>query len=516
MTPRTTSSAKRDAGAEPETGDAAPPAEPTAGVPAASALWTMPRAVNRSPLPGDGAFMTAGWADPEPVIDPDDPVIAYTAERRSRLAQALPAELLIIPAGLPRVRSNDSDHRFRPGTDHVWLTGNDVAESVLVVDTTGGEAGSILYLRAPSGRDGDEFWQNDALGDLWVGPRPTLAETQAALGIETRPLTDFTRDFERAARRARRIRVLPTLDESVDELVRQTCGTAFSPHFALKAALDELRLIKNDWEIGQLQLAVDGTARGFDDCLEAWQDARAEPRGERYLEGTFARRALVEGEGPAYGSIVAAGSHATTLHYTRNTGPLVDGDLVLMDLGVELPSLYAADITRTLPVSGTFTPLQRDVYSIVLRAQQAGIDALRAGVRFQDYQDACGRSLTEGLIELGLIRCSVDEAMAPSASYHRRWSISRAGHMLGMDVHDCNHAPHETYLGGVLAAGHTLTVEPGLYFQPGDLTVPAELRGLGIRIEDDLVVTETSSILLSAGLPRTPAAVEEWMGALAR
>ncbi|MGD8193827.1 aminopeptidase P family protein [Herbiconiux sp. P18] len=478
--------------------------------------WAMPRAANRSPLPGDGAFMTAGWADPAPVLDPDNPVLAYTAERRARLAQALPAELLVIPAGQPRVRSNDTDHTFRPGTDHVWLTGNDVAESVLVVDTTGGEAGSILYLRGPSGRNGDEFWQNDALGDLWVGTRPTLQETQDALGIETRPLADFRRDFERAARRARRIRVLPRLDETVDELVRQVCGPAFAPHLALKTALDELRLIKNDWEIGQLQLAVDATARGFDDCLAEWDAARASARGERYIEGTFARRSRLEGEGPAYGSIVAAGSHATTLHWTRNTGNLPDGALVLMDMGVELQSLYSADITRTVPVNGTFTPLQRDVYAIVLRAQQAGIDTLRAGVRFQDYQDACGRSLTEGLIELGLIRCSLDEAMAPDALHHRRWSISRAGHMLGMDIHDCNHAPQESYLGGVLAAGHTLTVEPGLYFQVNDLTVPAELRGLGIRIEDDLVVTETSSINLSEGMPRTPEGIEEWMAALAR
>ncbi|WP_066039205.1 aminopeptidase P family protein [Herbiconiux solani] len=478
--------------------------------------WLMPRAVNRSALPGDGTFMTAGWADPPPVLDPSNPVLAYTAERRARLAQALPAELLIIPAGLPRVRSNDSDHTFRPGTDHVWLTGNQVAESVLVVDTTGGEAGSILYLRGPSGRSGDEFWQDDALGDLWVGARPTLQETQDALGIETRPLTDFRRDFERAARRARRIRVLPALDETVDELVRQVVGPAFAPHFALKSTLDELRLIKNDWEIDQLQLAVDATARGFDDCLTEWDAARASARGERYIEGTFARRSRIEGEGPAYGSIVAAGSHATTLHWTRNTGDLPDGALVLMDMGVELPSLYSADITRTVPVNGTFTPLQRDVYAIVLRAQQAGIDTLRAGVRFQDYQDACGRSLTEGLIELGLIRSSLDEAMAPDALHHRRWSISRAGHMLGMDVHDCNHAPRETYLGGTLAAGHTLTVEPGLYFQVNDLTVPAELRGLGIRIEDDLVVTETSSINLSAAMPRTADGVEEWMGALGR
>lgn len=479
-----------------------------------SPLWRMPRAANRSPLPGNGEFMLAGWGDAQPVIWADNPVIVYTAERRARLAQALPAELLVIPAGQPRTRSNDSDYIFRPGTDHVWLTGNTVAESVLVVDTTGGEAGSILYLRAPSGRDGDEFWQNDGLGDLWVGPRPSLEETQDALGIECRSLADLPGDFQRAARRAQRIRVLPTLDDAVDALVREVCGPAFTPHLALKSALDELRLIKNDWEIGQLQRAVDATVLGFEDCVREWPAARASSRGERYLEGTFYRRARLEGEGPAYGSIVGSGSHATTLHWTANSGPLVDGDLVLLDMGVELPSLYSADITRTIPVTGSYSPLQRDVYSIVLAAQQAGIDTLRAGVAFQDYQDACARSLSQGLIDLGLLHCSLEEAMDPAALYQRRWSISRAGHMLGMDVHDCNHAPQGSYLTGTLSAGNTLTVEPGLYFQENDLTVPAELRGIGIRIEDDLVVTETSSINLSEALPRELDAVEEWMGAL--
>jgi Xaa-Pro aminopeptidase len=213
--------------------------------------------------------------------------------------------------------------------------------------------------------------------------------------------------------------------------------------------------------------------------------------------------------------VVGAGEHATTLHWDTNTGRLRDGDLVLMDMGVELPSLYSADVTRTVPVSGTFTSIQRDVYSAVLQAQQAGIDTLRAGVAFQDYQDACGRSLSESLIELGILSGSVDEAMDPGALFHRRWSISRAGHMLGMDVHDCNHAPQETYLTGQLTAGNVLTVEPGLYFQQNDLTVPEELRGIGIRIEDDLVVTETSSINLSAALPREPADVEAWMAELA-
>lgn len=480
-----------------------------------SPLWRMPGAPNRAPLPGNGEFMLAGWGDMPPVLAPDNPVVTYAVERRARLAQALPAELLIIPAGTARVRSNDTDYTFRPGTDHVWLTGNTVADSVLVLDTTGGEADAVLYLLPPSGREGDEFWQDPALGDLWVGPRPTLAETASALGLETRPLSALDADLAQAARRARRIRVVPTLDERVDDLVRGLCGPELAPHLLLKSTLDELRLIKNDWELAQLQLAVDATALGFDDCLREWDAARAAPRGERHLEGTFHRRSRLEGEGPAYGSIVGAGDHATTLHWTANDGPLRDGDVVLMDMGVELPSLFSADITRVFPVTGTFTPLQRDVYSIVLRAQQAGIDTLRAGVAFQDYQDACARSLAADLIDLGLLRCSLDEALAPANQYQRRWTISRAGHMLGMDVHDCNHAPVGSYLTGRLAAGHTLTVEPGLYFQRNDLTVPEELRGLGIRLEDDLVVTETASVNLSAALPRTPDAVESWMSAVA-
>ncbi|KRC65401.1 hypothetical protein ASE12_11950 [Aeromicrobium sp. Root236] len=476
--------------------------------------WIMPRAVNRSELPGDSGFMMNGWGDPEPVLG-DEPVVSYTAERRARLAQALPAELLVIPCGAPQVRSNDSNHAFRPGTDHVWLSGNRGPASVLVIDTTGGIADGILYLQPPSGRTTDEFWRNDAEGDLWVGPRPTLRETEELLGIECRPLGSLPDDLARMMRTAQTVRVLPTLDPYVDSLVQAHCGPELAPHLRLKSALDELRLIKSDWEINQLQQAVDGTVAGFRDCAAAWQDARQSPRGERYLEGTFGRRARLEGEGTAYGSIVGSGAHATTLHWKDNSGPLIDGDLVLIDVGVELRTLYSADVSRTLPVTGTFTPLQRDLYSIVLRAQDAGIAALRAGVPFQAYQDACARSLTADLIELGLIRSSLEEAMAPDAQHHRRWSISRSGHMLGMDVHDCNHASTASYLHGPLAAGHTLTVEPGLYFQANDLTIPQELRGIGIRIEDDLVVTETGSINMSAALPRDPGDVETWMSDLA-
>ncbi len=468
----------------------------------------MPRAQNRSPLTGNGDFMLAGWGEPEPTRSGADPVVAFTADRRDRLARAIPNERLVIPAGSRVTRSNDSDYVFRPGTDHVWLTGNTVADSVLVIDTADGVANSVLYLHPPSGRLTDEFWQNDAIGDLWVGPRPSLAETQEYLGIKCRPLGDLPEALDDS----RPTRVVPTIDPAVDALVRRLHGPEFRPHLELKRVLDELRLVKSEWEIAQLQLAVDATVRGFEDCVSELSLARAAGvRGERYLEGTFNRRARLEGEGPAYAIIVGGGSHATTLHWTENSGALNDGELVLLDMGVELKSLYCADVTRTLPVSGAFTGIQRDVYSIVLRAQQAGIDSLRDGVPFQDYQDACSRSLTEGLIDLGLLSCSADEAMDPAAQYFRRWSISRSGHMLGMDVHDCNHAPTDSYLTGNLSAGHMLTVEPGLYFQRNDLTVPEELRGIGIRIEDDLLVTGTGAINLSAGLPRDPDEIEAWM-----
>lgn len=431
-----------------------------------------------------------------------------TAERRTRLAEIYPNERLVVPTGVETVRTNDGLYPFRPGTDHVWLTGNTVIGSVLVIDTAGGADGSTPFVRPGSGRTGDEFWRDAAIGDLWVGRRPSLRELSDALGIDCKSLDDMPA----AIRGDIPTRVVPTLDGSVDRLVRDARGDDFMVHLQLKTTLDHLRLVKDDWELDQMRAAATAAVRGFEDCVREWDQARI--WGERYVEGTFSRRSRIEGEGPAYSPIVASGQHAATLHWIENSGPLGDRDLILLDMGVELRSLYSSDVTRTLPVSGRYTALQKNVYEIVLGAQRAGIDTLRPGVRFQDYQDACSRSLASGLIDLGLLSCSVDEAMEADTQYFRRWSISRSGHMLGMDVHDCNHAPVEAYLTGELSAGNVLTVEPGLYFQPEDETVPAELRGMGIRIEDDLIVTPTGSENLTDELPREPEGVEAWMSDL--
>ncbi|MBV9832384.1 MAG: M24 family metallopeptidase, partial [Marmoricola sp.] len=215
-----------------------------------------------------------------------------------------------------------------------------------------------------------------------------------------------------------------------------------------------------------------------------------------------------------YDSIVGGGRHATTLHWVDNTGPVTPGDLILLDMGAEATSLYTADVTRTLPVSGTYSSLQRELYSIVLAAQQAGIDAVRPGAAFRAPHRAAMSVLAHALEDLGLLPVSAEEALSPDSQVYARWTLHGTSHMLGLDVHDCAAADTNVYPGGDLEEGMVLTVEPGLYFQEDDLLVPEELRGIGIRIEDDVVVTADGARNLSAALPRDPDEIESWMGRL--
>jgi Xaa-Pro aminopeptidase len=180
---------------------------------------------------------------------------------------------------------------------------------------------------------------------------------------------------------------------------------------------------------------------------------------------------------------------------------------------VETHTLYTADVTRTLPIDGTFTPLQRKIYDAVYEAQEAGIAAVKPGAAYRDFHDAAQRYLAHKLVEWGLL--DGDPERAFELALQRRFTMAGTGHMLGLDVHDCAQARTEEYVGGVLEAGMVLTVEPGLYFQPDDLTVPEEYRGIGVRIEDDILVTADGNENLSAGLPRSADAVEAWVSGLA-
>jgi Xaa-Pro aminopeptidase len=445
------------------------------------------------------AFMRQGWGERELDL-PRHSVADWSARRRARLAEMFPGERLVVPAGKFKVRANDTDFRFRADSAHVHLTGNVTSDAVLVVE----DGESVLYARPRSSRQTDEFFRDRRYGELWAGRRPSLREISDSLGLEVRHLGELEDRLDRGAK----TRVLRDVDPYVDQVVAE--DGARDHDFA--RVLSELRLVKDPWELEQLQDACDVTTLGFADSVREWDNVLK--YGERWLEGTFFRRARAMGNDLGYDSIVAGGSHATTLHWTENSGPVTPGRLLLLDMGVENSNLYTADVTRTLPVDGTFTSLQRDLYSIVLTAQQAGIDAIRPGADFQEPHDAAMHVIAHALEDLGLLPVSAEEALSPDSKVYTRWTLHSTSHMLGLDVHDCAAASNETYKHGPLKEGMVLTVEPGLYFQEDDLLVPEELRGIGIRIEDDIAVTADGSTNLSQALPREPAAIEEWMAGL--
>ncbi|WP_263102526.1 aminopeptidase P family protein [Kitasatospora sp. DSM 101779] len=459
--------------------------------------------------PALDAFMGTAWA-PSP-LPASDRVAAHavTPARRAALAAAFPGERLVVPAGQLKVRSNDCDFRFRPHSAYAWLTGLTGEEQVghVLVIEPDGEA--VLHVRPRSPRSGgSEFYRDRRYGEFWVGRRPDLAEAEQLTGIRTVHLDALAKSVGPQAR------VLAGVDPAVDALTGRPAADRTAGDDRLAAVLSELRLVKDAWEVDQLQLAVDHTTAGFEDVVRALPEALRHHRGERWLEGTFERRARLEGNGTGYETIVASGAHACVLHWIRNDGPLDPSRLLLLDAGVETDSLYTADITRTLPLSGRFTSAQRDVYELVLAAQDAGMAAVRPGASFRDFHRAAMTVIAEGLAEWGVLKVSAEESLRSDSGLHRRYTLCSSGHMLGLDVHDCGRARAETYLDGRLEEGHVLTVEPGLYLQPDDETLPPELRGIGIRIEDDLVVTADGARLMSAALPRTVTGIEEWMGTL--
>lgn len=279
----------------------------------------------------------------------------------------------------------------------------------------------------------------------------------------------------------------------------------------LERASSEARFVKDEFEVTELQRACAATAVGFEAVARELPRAVEQGRGERWVEGIFELHARHLGNAIGYDTIAAGGDHANTLHWIRNDGDLSDGDLLLLDAGVEVNTLYTADITRTLPVSGRFTPPQRRVYEAVLAAQTAGIAACRDGAAFADVHRAAITVLAGFFDELGILPVSAAQSMSADGGQHRRWMVHGTSHHLGLDVHDCAHARAEEYRLGTLRSGMVITVEPGVYFKSTDLLVPEEYRGIGVRIEDDILITDSDPVNLSEALPRTADDVERWL-----
>ena len=470
------------------------------------------------------AFVATNWV-PRPTAKPvPAEVVPYAARRRAAVSAAFPGERLVIPAGGLKVRNNDCDYVFRPHTAFAHLTGlggDREPDAVLVLEPLeDGSHESILYFRPLADRDTKEFFGDSRYGEFWVGARPGLADIEAELAVSARHINDFP-DAVGKNIGATGIRIVRDADReltaAVDALREESADSSETLRDAddeLAHFLSTLRLVKDEWEIRQMRDAIEATANGFDAVIAALPDALERGRGERWVEGVFGLHARHQGNGVGYDSICAAGDHANTLHWIKNTGDITDGDLLLLDAGVEVDSLFTADITRTLPANGRFSEAQRQVYDAVYAAQEAGIAAVKPGAKFSDVHDAAIRVIAEHLHAWGLLPNGVDVAATldkEHGQYHRRWMVHGTSHHLGLDVHDCALARREEYMGAELAPGMILTVEPGLYFKADDLLVPAELRGIGVRIEDDVLVTSDGCENLSADMPRTSTDVEAWI-----
>ncbi|MER7519552.1 aminopeptidase P family protein [Streptomyces sp. NPDC126499] len=449
------------------------------------------------------ALMRTGWADTERHDLTLDEQAPHAARRRAALSARFPGERLVIPSGNLKVRSNDDTYPFRPYSGYVHMTGDQSRDGALVLEPRpDGGHDAYCYQLPRDSRDTDEFWIGYH-AELWTGRRRSLAESARVLGLTCRDVRTAAQDLAASTASTVPTRIVRGVDPALEAAVT----TDEERDAELEEALGDLRLVKDAWEIGEMRKAVDSTVRGFTDAVA--ELSRAVATSERWIEGTFFRRARLEGNSVGYGSICAAGAHATIMHWTDNDGPVRPGELLLLDAGVETRTLYTADVTRTLPISGTFTPVQRRVYDAVYEAQEAGMAAVKPGAAYRDFHEAAQRHLAARLVDWGFVEGPADRAYA--LGLQRRFTMAGTGHMLGLDVHDCAEARVEDYVDGVLEPGMVLTVEPGLYFQPDDLTVPEEWRGIGVRIEDDLLVTEDGHENLSAALPRSADEVEAWM-----
>lgn len=439
-------------------------------------------------------FMKSGWAQTDRTDLAPLEVVTYAYSRRQILSAAFPGVRIIIKAGGYKVRANDTDYNYRPDSAFVYYSGvqgsDATADAVLVLEPNGDSHLTYLYMNPRSTRDTDAFYRDAKYGELWVGRRFTLAEAQATYQLDTRNLSEL------------------------ESLLSDGKKSLTVEDSELSIFMSEQRLCKDEYEIREMQRAVDATALGFNDVIHAIPAAIETPRGERVLDAAFYGRARIAGNEPGYNTIVGAGSHACVLHWIRNDGDLHRGELVLVDAGVEMESFYTADITRTLPVDGKFSPSQRALYMLVYEAQLAGFAAVKPGALFSDINKACQEVLARGLADMGVLTVSAEESLKPEVGLHRRWTLHGVSHHLGLDVHDCAQARKEMYLEAPLREGMVLTVEPGLYIQPDDELFAPEYRGIGIRIEDDVVVTADGYLNLSENIPRHPDDIEKWMQAL--
>jgi Xaa-Pro aminopeptidase len=429
------------------------------------------------------------------------------AERRRRLMSDLgPGAAALFIANPQQRRSNDTQYHYRPNSDVWYLTGFEEPDCAVLLLPGHEEHPFVLFLRE---RERDrEIWDGWRVG---VEAAPERLGCDKALPIgelgETLPKMLMGRD--------RLVYALgddPDVDRTVIQAVRRTQAQARRGKVAPRVIEDpihhlhEMRLVKSPAEVEALREAVTVSAAGHLRGMEVTRPGMREYELQAEIEYVFKRGGA---RSPGYPSIVGSGRNACVLHYIDNLGDLRDGDLVLVDAGAEV-GYYTGDITRTWPVSGAFSGHQREIYDLVLRAQMDAIRLVKPGLAYHKIHEATVRTLTEGLIDLGLLEGPTDKAIEEKT--YRRYYMHGTGHWLGIDVHDVGFYARNGEKGRPLVPGMVFTIEPGLYFHADQEACPDAYRGIGVRIEDDVLVTEDGCEVLSSGVPKEPEEIEEVVG----
>jgi Xaa-Pro aminopeptidase len=433
------------------------------------------------------------------------PAAAYARRRRQLMRMAGDDAILILPSAPERIRSRDTHYPYRQDSDFWYLTGFPEPEAVLVLVPGRAHGEAILFCRE---RDPDrEAWdgpragQDGAVDDYAMDDAYPIADIDEILpGLlegRSRVYYHFGRDTEFD------LKLIGWLNR-VRAQVRQG---AQPPHGFLELGhlLDEMRLFKSRDELRLMQRAADISVEAHEAAMRAARAGVREYELQAEIERVFRRH---DAE-PAYGSIIGAGANACVLHYRANNAALRDGDLVLIDAGAEYRG-YAADITRTFPVDGRFTKEQRALHELVVAAQAAALAQARAGIPYEAGHNAAVETLTDGLLQLGLLKGKLEKNIADAG--YRRFYMHKTGHWLGLDVHDVG----EYRIDGesrLLEPGMVFTIEPGLYISPDDASVAAKWRGIGIRIEDDVLVTDEAPRVLTDKLVRSADDIEAFMAA---
>jgi Xaa-Pro aminopeptidase len=428
------------------------------------------------------------------------------AARRAAVQAAMRREgggAMLLPAADEKARNADNHFPFRQDSDFAWLTGFDEPEGAALVlaDPAEGRSGLVLFVR-PKDRE----------REIWDGFRAGVEGAVSTHGADAaHPVAEMEAKLEEHLARGGtlwyRLGFSREWDERVVRIVQKlrarvrTGVRAPDPVRDPGSILHEQRLVKAPEEIERLRRAAEITAEAHMAAMRDGRPGAREYQVQSEIEYAFRRRG---GSGPGYGTIVATGANATVLHYRAGNAELKAGELCLVDAGGEY-GLYTADVTRTFPVSGEFSKAQRKAYEVVLAAQEAGIAAVKPGVTVDALHDLVVRKLVEGMISLGLLHGIPQERIADGS--YKKYYMHRTSHWLGMDVHDVGvyHVDGESRR---LAAGNVITVEPGLYVAADDAGAPPELRGIGIRIEDDILVTPEGHENLTAAVPKSPDEVE--------